>query len=576
MSECLHPETFNSMCVLCGRIVVAPPPPAPTRTFSRSSASVIPSGSTASLSPTATAIATASRSILVNGNVVTVRGDSDAGEKKLLSLQRAGKLVLVLDIDHTLLHSVQVDGPTPKQTSALGGQIHHLPIEEVVDGQVKHLVMKKRPFLDEFLRQAHSFCEMSIYTAGTRRYAEAVLRVIDPTGELFAHRLVSRSDGAAIRPDAFRKSLATAFLQEARLAVILDDREDVWQGPQSAQLLLVRAYQFFFPGAASAQLVSSSGAGSGTGMSEAFNAPGGGVVSRQQQGSCPVIRLQGEPGAVALYASPTSIEYCDGDDQLPRCLEILRELHARYFAALRPSSLPSVTALPQSETPLTEACPSLSVPLDAVSSSCAPPAPPLPLPMPSPAELHMGSTLSALKREVLRGCTISFSGVIPTNESHPHQHVLWRLAESLGAQVSLDVLPRTTHLLAVQTNTKKAAQCLQQRAAEVWVLHTDWLVYCRWALCRVQESTFMLSALPPNASFPQPVMNFEPIVAHIAKKRSRSPALENGECSLLSSLFTLSHTYTCSFIHCSFLLRSFVCLSVGLFICLFDQKMEWG
>ena len=84
-------------------------------------------------------------------------------------------------------------------------------------------MMKKRPFLDRFLALCSEFCQMIVYTAGTRssmlkfrhfciralfiifsrvdfklirRYAEAVQRIIDPTRRYFGDRLVSRSDGA--------------------------------------------------------------------------------------------------------------------------------------------------------------------------------------------------------------------------------------------------------------------------------------------------------------------------------------------------------------------------------------------
>lgn len=70
----------------------------------------------------------------------------------------------------------------------------------------------------------------------------------------------------------------------------------------------------------------------------------------------------------------------------------------------------------------------------------------------------VSTIISEMKSSVLAGCTITFSGVIPTNESFPEQHILWRLAESLGAQVSVDLLPRTTHLISVHLLTQKVNQ----------------------------------------------------------------------------------------------------------------------
>lgn len=70
----------------------------------------------------------------------------------------------------------------------------------------------------------------------------------------------------------------------------------------------------------------------------------------------------------------------------------------------------------------------------------------------------VSTIISEMKSSVLAGCTLTFSGVIPTNESFPEQHILWRLAESLGAQVSVDLLPRTTHLISVHLHTQKVNQ----------------------------------------------------------------------------------------------------------------------
>ena len=117
MSTCDHPAIFNTMCVSCGKVVLDS------------------KGTT---------------SITVGGRNLQLKSTEAARiqEVKIQNLQKNNKLALVLDLDHTLLHAVQVDGQTPIQTSQHDGQIHHLPIEDIVGGTVKHLVMKKRPHLD--------------------------------------------------------------------------------------------------------------------------------------------------------------------------------------------------------------------------------------------------------------------------------------------------------------------------------------------------------------------------------------------------------------------------------------------
>jgi len=410
-------------------------------------------------------------------------------EAKIQNLQRNNKLALVLDLDHTLLHAVQVDGQTPTQTVQQNGEIHHLPIEDIVNGSVKHLVMKKRPHLDYFLEKANELFQITIYTAGTKRYAEAVVKVIDPTKKYIADRIVSRSDGLTIRADMLDKSLDKIFLKDSSMAVIVDDREDVWKGDQGKQLLLVRPYMYFYPGTASTLLIGAQGST----VSEVNNDPGASSVpgqgSSQNNVKSPVVSLHLNPGKLLTMAPHCSPEYTEADDQLLRCLDIIRDLHKQYYV---PPSIPKA--------------PKRSV----------------------------ATLLSDMKHSILSGCTICFSGIIPTNDSHPNQHPLWKMAESLGAQVSTELLPRTTHLLTLQINTKKVSHCLQTRSNDVWVLHLDWLRYCRWSVSRAEESTFLLIPLATD-KFPQPKMDSSPLIENqttaISSTGSRSNPNSNANSS---------------------------------------------
>ena len=41
----------------------------------------------------------------------------------------------------------------------------------------------------------------------------------------------------------------------------------------------------------------------------------------------------------------------------------------------------------------------------------------------------------------------------------------------------------------------------------MWVVHLDWLFFCRWALARAEEKTFMLIAQVSGKPLPSPVIN---------------------------------------------------------------------
>lgn len=130
----------------------------------------------------------------------------------------AKKLSLVLDLDHTLLHAVEVTNLLVKPPTASGTchiQVSHLHshlLECHVDEiHYFHLpgmktiqyVVKLRPGLHQFLKSLSEQYDLCIYTHGTRTYAEAIAGIIDPNDTFFRHRIVARTD----TPDIDHKSL---------------------------------------------------------------------------------------------------------------------------------------------------------------------------------------------------------------------------------------------------------------------------------------------------------------------------------------------------------------------------------
>lgn len=79
---------------------------------------------------------------------------------------------------------------------------------------------------------------------GTRNYAEAVSKLLDPEGRYFAHRMISKyllyRDDA---PNEIYKSLKKLLPFDDSMAVILDDTFEVW--PNCDNLVLARRFIFF-------------------------------------------------------------------------------------------------------------------------------------------------------------------------------------------------------------------------------------------------------------------------------------------------------------------------------------------
>jgi len=90
-------------------------------------------------------------------------------------LRTAKRLSLVLDIDHTLLHATM---------DARALEVPRCPVHVVRFGGGRYFV-KLRPGVRAFLLRASRRFQLSINTAGTRDYADAIARLLDPDGSLF-------------------------------------------------------------------------------------------------------------------------------------------------------------------------------------------------------------------------------------------------------------------------------------------------------------------------------------------------------------------------------------------------------
>ena len=490
---CRHPAIFKSMCVSCGMTIRPSSPSSSQATFSSDGSNRSQVNNSSSL-----LFAGGNRLLLSKDEALRVQTSKSLGLKSSL------KLALVLDLDHTLVHAT---GAWPGYAAALGpllgdggNDIRKIFIEEGPGMQPKCYLVKLRPHLESFLKEAHALCQMTIYTAGTRLYAEAVAKLIDPLGIYFAQRIVSRSDIPNDKSDGMEKSLERIFLEDASMVVVMDDREDVWRGEQAAQLLLVRPFHYF------------------TGCEEVNNAAGSAAVS-----SGPLIRLSGDrPGSridpndpslarpLTIGTYPIVSANNDHDDQLPRCISIIKQIHQRFFSA----AVANATA---SEGNKSDSL--LTVAASQQVSRCG---------------VTVANIINDMKLSILAGCTITFSGVIPVRTT-VEQHSAWQLAESMGARITTEVTAETTHLLTVSMPpaangqgqpglTSKAKECLVR--GDVWVLHPDWLSYCRFSLAKAVESTFVLIAQTPGRPLPDPVMR-----PHSRGPPSSSSALLPGSSS---------------------------------------------
>jgi RNA polymerase II subunit A-like phosphatase len=90
------------------------------------------------------------------------------------------------------------------------------------------------------------------------------------------------------------------------------------------------------------------------------------------------------------------------------------------------------------------------------------------------------SVIPYVRRKVLAGTSLVFSGLVPTHIPLEKSRA-YLVARSMGAQVTQDLTPETTHLVAVRPGTAKVNSA-RRMARSVTVVTPDWLWCCgeRW------------------------------------------------------------------------------------------------
>jgi len=155
----------------------------------------------------------------------------------LNTLLENNKLCMVLDLDHTLVHSVMENELSKESVASLKIQLG------VVDGlhHMQELGMwtKIRPGVPDMLECLSAKFQLSVYTMGERLYAKKIASLLDPTGRLFSDRVVSRHEGTSTD----YKSL-DVLLCDPKHTIILDDTVSVWNDFEQ-NVIQVYPYMYF-------------------------------------------------------------------------------------------------------------------------------------------------------------------------------------------------------------------------------------------------------------------------------------------------------------------------------------------
>uniref|UniRef100_A0A7E4V4T2 RNA polymerase II subunit A C-terminal domain phosphatase n=1 Tax=Panagrellus redivivus TaxID=6233 RepID=A0A7E4V4T2_PANRE len=154
-------------------------------------------------------------------------------DKEHLDLLKARKLVLLVDLDQTLIHTTNKPVPDAEMRPDIYSY-------NCIDGKY---YTKLRPHTREFLERMNRLYEMHIITFGQRVYAHQIARILDEDQRYFAQRIMSRDELSSQRFKS--ENIAGLFPSEQlrKLIAIIDDRDDVWRFSES--LVRVRPYKYF-------------------------------------------------------------------------------------------------------------------------------------------------------------------------------------------------------------------------------------------------------------------------------------------------------------------------------------------
>lgn len=393
-----------------------------------------------------------------------------ADEDRLL---KSRKLVLLVDLDQTIVHSTNQDVPSEIT------EIHHY---QLYGPNSPWYHTKFRPFMVEFLEEISKFYELHICTFGARRYAHQIAHLIDPKCKYFPKdRILSRDE--FFDPRSKTGNMNSLFPCGDSMVCIIDDRVDVWN--YSPNVVHVKPYLCFRTDDINAPEKLNIGFDNNNeeskesankdeekppekGTSTAADTEDNDNDKKKEESNTSeepkedqVEQAKSDEKNEEVESKPKGSEYSnlleDKDDYLLYLKDILIRIHKEYYdqydRKLKYKSDEEEILIP-----------------------------------------NLKIIIPQVRRRVLHGVNIVFSGVIATNIP-PKMNRFYRLSESLGAIITNDVImngsPKTTHLIAAKWGTIKVNKCLKH--GHIKLVTPDWLIACaeRWE--KVDENLFALT-----------------------------------------------------------------------------------
>lgn len=147
------------------------------------------------------------------------------------------KLILILDLDNTLIHAI-MSRLNENNTS----DVDLTDVYEWVYSRFDKFLIKLRPYLKEFFTTVQPLYEIFLYTMGTRGYAEYNRCLLNDIkgAKIEKEKMIALEDNFKLAQKKIKRMLP--YSEE--MVLILDDRLDVWP-EDNDNLIFTKPYWFF-------------------------------------------------------------------------------------------------------------------------------------------------------------------------------------------------------------------------------------------------------------------------------------------------------------------------------------------
>ncbi|EGC37331.1 hypothetical protein DICPUDRAFT_87022 [Dictyostelium purpureum] len=370
------------------------------------------------------------------------------------------KMHLIVDIDHTLIHSTK--DPNGESYFLKDKTVHKISFPETNET----FYVKERPNAIEFLRTLSQQFYIYVYSFHPKYYVERVASILDPHSNIFSKVIskeiiesienikICRENNNSQKPFIVfnEQNVPKIFKFESiNQLIILDDREDVWRNFQD-NLILLDTFKYF---------------------------------NKEVQDFTPIYQYPFSFQELSrAFPFPNITESLNNNNFNSNLNQIIK--CSQYQQQQQPTQQPpqpNINFLSSNQPYLDMfSCLLGAMQSEFISREITDPS------------LHIKSVIQEIRSSVLMDCNIVFSGIFPKQIDPSklcHTRVS-KITESFGASISQEIDSNTTHVIFIKEGTSKVLQALKN--PNIKVVHFAWLRDCihRWE--RIDELNYSVNS----------------------------------------------------------------------------------